>query len=153
MLSGGPTLAPFLFFDKPYLTITQKITMLKRTLAFGLLATIGLAVPAQAQNAINGSQSIHSQTVGVNGSHVVSNNDQDLTQVLLDNDFHNLGAFPEPNVVIGNESIGSASVGANYSSVFSNNAQDQTNVLIDNDANNSYPGYYPYYPYYPGYPQ
>ncbi|MEM9092111.1 MAG: hypothetical protein AAGC93_25670 [Cyanobacteria bacterium P01_F01_bin.53] len=41
--------------------------MLKRTLAFGLLAagTIGLAVPANAQNVVSGSQSISAKTVGM----------------------------------------------------------------------------------------
>ena len=118
--------------------------MLKKTLAFGLLAagTIGLAVPAQAQNVVSGSQSIESQTVGINGSNVVSSNDQDLQQVLVDNDFGNFGPFGEPNIVTGDQDIGSTTVGANGSNVVSANDQDQTNVLIDSDAGN----YYPWYP-------
>ncbi|MGD1899473.1 MAG: hypothetical protein ACFB16_21325 [Phormidesmis sp.] len=118
--------------------------MLKKTLAFGLLAagTIGLAVPAQAQNVVSGSQSIESQTVGINGSNVVSSNDQDLQQVLIDNDFGNFGPFGEPNIVTGDQDIGSTTVGANGSNVVSANDQDQTNVLIDSDASN----YYPWYP-------
>ena len=118
--------------------------MLKKTLAFGLLAagTIGLAVPAHAQNVVSGSQSIESQTVGVNGSNVVSANNQDLQQVLVDNDFGNFGSFPQPNIVTGAQDIDSATVGANGSNVASVNDQDQTNVLIDSDTGN----YYPWYP-------
>ncbi|MGD1899472.1 MAG: hypothetical protein ACFB16_21320 [Phormidesmis sp.] len=126
--------------------------MLKKTLAFGLLAagTIGLAVPAQAQNVVSGSQSIESQTVGVNGSNVVSVNDQDLQQVLVDNDLGNFGPFGEPNIVTGAQDIDSATVGANGSNVVSANDQDQTNVLVDSDAYN-YDYGYPVYPAYPTY--
>ena len=119
--------------------------MLKKTLAFALLAagTIGLAVPAHAQNVVSGSQSINSQTVGVNGSNVASVNDQDLQQVLVDNDFGNFGTFPQPNIVTGGQDIDAATVGANGSNVLSVNDQDQTNVLIDSDTANS--SWYPYY--------
>ncbi len=129
--------------------------MLKKTLAFGLLAasTIGMAVPAHAQNVVSGSQSIDSQTVGVNGSNVTSVNDQDLQQVLVDSDFGNFGSFPQPNIVTGDQDIDSATVGANGSNVVSVNDQDQTNVLIDNDAYNYDYGYYGYpYSGYPAYP-
>ncbi|MEO0518415.1 MAG: hypothetical protein AAF171_14070 [Cyanobacteria bacterium P01_A01_bin.116] len=128
--------------------------MLKKTLAFGLLAagTIGLAVPAQAQNVVSGAQSIHSQTVGVNGSSVLSVNDQELNQVLIDNDFGSTtpfgGPFGEPNLVTGAQDIGSATVGANSSNVLSANEQAQTEVLIDSDAYYSDYGY-PAYPTYP----
>ena len=120
--------------------------MLKKALAFGLLAasTIGLAVPAHAQNVVSGSQTINSQTVGVNGSNVVSTNDQDLQQVLVDNDFGNFGNFDGPNVVSGGQGIGSATVGANGSNVLSDNDQIQTNVLIDSDAGNIAPWYAPF---------
>ena len=52
--------------------------MLKKILAFGLLAagTIGLAVPAHAQNVVSDSQSINAQTVGVKGSKVLLSDDQ-----------------------------------------------------------------------------
>ncbi|MEM9092112.1 MAG: hypothetical protein AAGC93_25675 [Cyanobacteria bacterium P01_F01_bin.53] len=125
--------------------------MLKKTLAFGLLAasTIGMAVPAHAQNVVSGSQSIDSQTVGVNGSNVTSVNDQDLQQVLVDSDFGNFGTFPQPNIVTGDQDIDSATVGANGSNVVSVNDQDQTNVLIDNDAYNYGYGYYGGYDGYP----
>ena len=95
--------------------------MLKKTLAFGLLAagTIGLAVPAHAQNVVSGSQSITSETVGVNGSNVVSVNDQDLQQVLIDPDLGNFGSFPQPNIVTGAQDIDAATVGANGSAVVS----------------------------------
>ena len=128
--------------------------MLKKTLAFGLLAagTIGLAVPAHAQNVVSGSRSINSQTVGVNGSNVTSVNDQDLQQVLVDNDFGNFGTFPQPNIVTGAQDIDSATVGANGSNVASVNDQDQTNVLIDSDAYNYDYGYYGYPAPYPVYP-
>ncbi len=121
--------------------------MLKKTLAFGLFAasTIGLAVPAHAQNVITGSQEIDSQTVGVNGSSVFSSNDQDLQQVLVDNDFGNFDPFGQPNVVVGSQDIDAATVGVNGSNVFSENDQDQTNVLIDSDAGN-YSSWYPYSP-------
>lgn len=117
--------------------------MLKKTLAFGLLAagTIGLAVPAHAQNVVSGSQSIDSQTVGVNGSNVFSSNDQDLQQVLVDNDFGNFGPTSQPNIVIGDQDIDSTTVGVNGSNVFSDNDQDQTNVLIDSDTGNVSPWY------------
>ena len=72
--------------------------MLKKTLAFGLLAasTIGLSVPAHAQNVVSGHQSIDSTTVGVNGSTVISDNDQDQTNVLIDSDAYNYGYGPYP---------------------------------------------------------
>ncbi len=121
--------------------------MLKKTLAFGLLAasTIGLAVPAHAQNIVSGSQEINSQTVGVDGSSVFSSNDQDLQQVLVDNDFGNFGPFDQPNIVDGSQDIDAATVGINGSHVFSENDQDQTNALVDSDAGN-YSSWYPYYP-------
>ncbi|MEL6816503.1 MAG: hypothetical protein AAFP03_17085, partial [Cyanobacteria bacterium J06598_3] len=117
--------------------------MLKKTLAFGLLAagTIGFAIPAHAQNVVSGSQTINSQTVGVNGSNVFSSNDQDLQQVLIDNDFANIGPTGQPNIVAGDQGIGSATVGVNGSNVLSDNEQDQTNVLIDSDTGNISPWY------------
>ncbi|MEL7350365.1 MAG: hypothetical protein AAF171_14060 [Cyanobacteria bacterium P01_A01_bin.116] len=122
--------------------------MLKKTLVFGLLAagTIGLAVPAHAQNVVSGAQSIESQTVGVNGSNVASVNDQNLQQVLIDPDFGSAapfgGPFGQPNIVTGTQDIGSATVGANGSNVLSANEQAQTEVLIDSDTGS----YYPWYP-------
>ncbi|MGB3669107.1 MAG: hypothetical protein WA984_03290 [Phormidesmis sp.] len=120
---------------------------LKKALALGLLAagTIGLAVPAHAQNIVSGSQTIDSQTVGVNGSNVFSANDQDLQQVLVDSDYGNYGNYGQPNVILGNQDIDAATVGVNGSNVFSDNDQDQANVVIDSDASN----YSPWYPYYP----
>ena len=117
--------------------------MLKKTLAFGLLAagTIGFAIPAHAQNVVSGSQSINSQTVGAGGSNVVSANDHDLQQVLIDNDFANVGPTGQPNIISGDQGIGSATVGVNGSNVLSANDQDQTNVLIDSDAGNISPWY------------
>ena len=122
---------------------------LKKTLALGLLAagTIGLAVPAQAQNIVSGSQTIDSHTVGVNGSNVISANDQDLQQVLVDSDYGNYGYgnYGQPNIITGDQDIDAATVGVNGSNVFSHNEQDQANVVIDSDAGN-YSSYYPYYP-------
>ena len=125
--------------------------MLKKTLAFGLLAagTIGLAIPAQAQNVVSGSQTISSQTVGVNGSTAISNNDQELNQVLIDNDLGNYGHVGNPNIMTGGQGIGSTSVGANHSNVLSVNGQQQTEVLIDSDSGN-YGTYWPVYAQ-PGY--
>ncbi len=120
---------------------------LKKTLAFGLLAagTIGLAVPANAQNVVSGSQTIDSQTVGVNGSHVFSANDQDLQQVIVESDYGNYGSYEQPNIIAGDQDIDAATVGANGSFVASDNDQDQTNVVVDSDAGN-YSSWYPYYP-------
>ena len=121
--------------------------MLKKTLAFGLLAagTIGLSVPAQAQNVVSGTQVTNSQTVGANGSHVLSQNEQDMTHVLVDNDHGNFGHFPQPNLVTGQQGIGSTTVGVNGSGVSSTNIQQDTGVLIDSDSGN-YGGYWHVYP-------
>jgi hypothetical protein len=127
--------------------------MLKKTLAFGLLAasTIGFSMPAHAQNTVVGSQEINSQTVGVNGSHVFSTNGQDLTQVLIDSDYSTYGGYggygstADPNLVAGDQAIDATTVGANGSNVFSVNEQEQANVLIDSDAGN-YSSWYPEYP-------
>ena len=125
--------------------------MLKKTLAFGLLAasTIGFAVPAHAQNAAVGNQTIHSQTVGVNGSNVVSANRQDLTNVLIEGDYGSYGGYggtDAPNLAAGEQTIDASTVGVNGSNVISVNEQDQANVLVDSDYSS-----YPYYPYYGAY--
>ncbi len=125
--------------------------MLKKTLAFGLLAasTIGFAVPAHAQNAAVGSQTINSQTVGVNGSNVVSANRQDLTGVLINGDYGSYGGYgstDEPNLVAGEQTIDATTVGVNGSNVVSVNEQTQANVLVDEDYSAWYPDYsQPYY--------
>ena len=63
--------------------------MLKKALAFGLLAasTIGFAIPAQAQDIQQSSQIIQSTTVGVNGSHVFSGNAQSSESRISDYDY------------------------------------------------------------------
>jgi hypothetical protein len=125
--------------------------MLKKTLALGLLtaSTIGFSIPAHAQNAVVGSQEINSETVGVNHSNVISDNQQDLTNVLIDSDYSNYGDYgdygSDPNLVAGQQSIDATTVGANGSNVFSYNEQAQANVLIDSDTGN-YASWYPEYP-------
>ena len=122
--------------------------MLKKTLAFGLLAasTIGFAVPAHAQNVAAGSQTIDSQTVGVNGSNVVSTDQQNLTNLLIDRRPRQLrrlwrlrrlrsyGSTDGPNLVTGTQTIGATTVGANGSNVVSANQQNQDNGLVDSDC-------------------
>ena len=132
--------------------------MLNKTLAFGLLAasTLGFAVPAHAQNAAVGSQTINSQTVGVNGSNVVSANQQDLANVLIDSDYGSYGGYggygstDGPNLVAGEQTIDATTVGVNGSNVVSVNEQDQDNVLVDSDYSSWYPSSYPQ-PYYGAY--
>ena len=103
-------------------------------------------MPAHAHIEVSCSQSIESQTVVVNGSNVVSVNDQNLQQVLIDPDFGSAapfgGPFGQPNIVTGTQDIGSATVGANGSNVLSANEQAQTEVLIDSDTGS----YYHWYP-------
>ena len=119
--------------------------MLKKTLAFGLLAasTIGFAVPAHAQNAAVGSQTINSQTVGVNGSNVVSANQQNLANVLIEGDYGSYGGYggtDAHNLAAGEQTIDASTVGVNGSNVVSVNEQEQANVLVDSDYSS-----YPYY--------
>lgn len=55
--------------------------------------TIGFAALAHAQNIVSGSQTVHSQAVGVKGSNVLSDNDKGQTNVLTDSDAGNISPW------------------------------------------------------------
>lgn len=110
--------------------------MLKKTLAFGLLAAsaIGFAIPAQAQSSQQNSQVIHSTTVSANGSSATSINNQNA-----DNFTSEYGGYVYDANLQGNQQwIDSTTVGANGSSAYSNNAQNATNTTYDTDYGYGY---------------
>lgn len=110
--------------------------MLKKALAFGLLAasTIGFAIPAQAQDIQQSSQIIQSTTVGVNGSHVFSGNAQSSQNTIRDYDYGYGYDYDEPTFQGSQQAIGSTTVGANGARVISENVQRSENTVIDVDG-------------------